>query len=305
MPVRVLSLAAALLLLATPQLAALTPIASIWLALLVTATVLVALLPAGRQERDVAVGATFGLAAMYLGYVVLLGMLAGQSWQADSAPALVGGLLALAVVGFEWTSAAPGRWRLLDGFLAVLVLGTIVAHLDGPNQITEGPGETGIWIATVILAGVLLAVTVLQVVRNARRGSARRLLVLALGLATTLLVSYDLVEVYHQSTGRNPVAAGVQPAFLVILLVAAGSASPRPYFLLAARLSVIVGSLSGVAYYQALSGPLFLVMAPYQPARLVILLLAAGCAMAAAYLSRPPAVGGGVQEAVGSANPRP
>ncbi|MEV1240072.1 caspase family protein [Nonomuraea sp. NPDC049750] len=290
--VRVLALLAALLLVSTPMSALATPIASIWLALLVTAAVLVGLLPPGRLERDVAAGATFGLAAVYLGELSVFSWARGPQlvtgWLASAA-----GVLVLAAVLFETTSAAPRRWRFLDRVAAVLALAAITAHLADPEDITRGPGETAIWIATVALAGGFVVLAVLHLVRHARQGLPW--VPLALGLAATLLVTYDLVEVYHQTTGRNQMAAAYQPALLVMLLIAALSTRPRPYLLAAARLSVIVGLLYGVGYYYnsfpnfSRWGPETLGMAPTQPARLLVLSLAAVCVAVGAYMSRPSA----------------
>ncbi|MEU7740629.1 caspase family protein [Nonomuraea sp. NPDC049158] len=291
-PVRALALLAALLLVSTPMIALATPIASIWLALLVTAAVLVGLLPPGRLERDVAVGATFGLAAVYLGELSVFSWARGPQpvagWVAAAA-----GVLVLAAVLFETTSAAPGRWRFLDRVVAVLALAAITAHLAAPEAITRGPGETAIWIATVALAGGFVVLAVLHLVRHARQGLPW--VPMALGLAATLLVTYDLVDVYHLTTGRNQLAAAYQPALLVMLLIAALSARPRSYFLAAARLSVIVGLLYGVGYYYnsfpnlSQWGPETPEAAPTQPARLLVLSLAAVCVAVGAYLSRPSA----------------
>ncbi|MEV6149863.1 caspase family protein [Nonomuraea sp. NPDC052129] len=292
MPVRAAALAAALLLVGTPMFALATPIASIWLALLVTAAVLVGLLPPGRLERDVAVGATFGLAAVYLGELSVFSWARGPQpvtgWVAAAA-----GVLVLAAVLFETTSAAPGRWRFLDRVIAGLALAAITAHLAAPNDITRGPGETPIWIATVALAGGFVVLAVLHLVRHARQGLPW--VPMALGLAATLLVTYDLVEVYHLTTGRNQMAAAYQPALLVMLLIAALSARPRPYILAAARLSVIVGLLYGVGHYYnsfpnlSQWGLETLEAAPTHPARLLVLSLAAVCVAVGAYLSRPSA----------------
>ncbi|MEU7827860.1 caspase family protein [Nonomuraea sp. NPDC049129] len=291
-PVRALALLAALLLVSTPMIALATPIASIWLALLVTAAVLVGLLPPGRLERDVAVGATFGLTAVYLGGLSVFSWARGPQsvagWVAAAA-----GVLVLAAVLFETTSAAPGRWRFLDRVVAVLALAAITAHLAAPEAITRGPGETAIWIATVALAGGFVVLAVLHLVRHARQGLPWG--PMALGLAATLLVTYDLVDVYHLTTGRNQLAAAYQPALLVMLLIAALSARPRSYFLAAARLSVIVGLLYGVGYYYnsfpnlSQWGPETPEAAPTQPARLLVLSLAAVCVAVGAYLSRPSA----------------
>ncbi|MEV0345187.1 caspase family protein [Nonomuraea sp. NPDC050680] len=290
--VRALALVAALLLVSTPMIALVTPIASIWLALLVTAAVLVGLLPPGRLERDVAVGATFGLAAVYIGELFVF------SWARGSQPvtgwvAAAAGVLVLAAVLFETISAAPGRWRFLDRVVVVLALAAIAAHLAAPAEITRGPGESAIWIATVALAGGFVVLAVLHFVRHARQGLPW--VPMALGLVATLLVTYDLVEVYHLSTGRNQMAAAYQPALLVMLLIAALSARPRPYVLAAARLSVIVGLLYGVGYYSnsfpnfSHWGPQTLEAAPTQPGRLLVLSLAAVCVAVGAYLSRPSA----------------
>ncbi|WP_433510861.1 caspase, EACC1-associated type [Nonomuraea sp. CA-143628] len=291
-PVRAAVLVAALLLVSTPLIALATPIASIWLALLVTAAVLVGLLPPGRLERDVAIGATFGLAAVYLGELSVL------SWARGPQPvagwvAAAGGVLVLAVVLFETTSAAPGRWRFLDRLVAVLALGAIIAHLAAPEGITRGPGESVTWIATVALAGGFVVLAVLHLVRHVRQGLPW--VPMALGLAATLLVTYDLAEVYHLTTGRNQLAAAYQPALLVMLLIAALSARPRPYILAAARLSMIVGLLYGVGYYYnsfpnlSQWGPETLEAAPTHPVRLLVLSLAAVCVAVGTYLSRPSA----------------
>jgi hypothetical protein len=115
---------------------------------------------------------------------------------------------------------------------------------------------------------------------------------MALGLAATLLVTYDLVEIYHATTGRDVEATAYQPVLLVLLLVTAGSAWPRPYFAAAAKLSVIIGLLYGVAYYQPAVWEMHRSMhvtatAPTVSRRLLVLLLAAVLTVAAAYLSRP------------------
>lgn len=304
-PLRALALVAALLLVSTPMFALFSPIASIWLVLLVTAAVMVGLLPAGRLERDVAVGATFGLAAVYLGLLSMYGgwslqpmlgwapsaggVMAYGTWGSPFVAGLMasaGGVMVLAAVLFEAASAVPGPWRLLDRVLACLALVAIAAHLASPADITYGPGRTLIWNATVALAGVFVVLAVVHLIRHARLGLPW--IPMALGLAATLLVTYDLVEVYHLTTGRTQEAVAYQPALLVMLLIAALSARPRPYFLAAAQLSVIVGLLYGVAYYGPfISRPEHVDVAPTQPARLLVLLLAAVCVAVGTYLNRP------------------
>ena len=287
----------ALVLIATSGIALISPIASIWLVLLVIAAVMVGLLPPGHRGRDVAVGAGFGLTAVYLGVVSeshyysqmgvsLLGGRDPSIWWV--APA--GGVLVLAAVMYEATSAAGGAWRPLDRTLAFLVLIWIIANVYFPSAVTEGPGESQLWLATVVLAGGCLLLTILHTIRHMRMGLPW--VPMTLSVAATLLVTYDLVEIYHATTGRNVEATAYQPVLLVLLLVTAGSAWPRPYFAAAAKLSLIIGSLYGVAYYQ----PALWVMrspvhsaetAPTQPGRLLVLLLAAALTMAAAYMSRP------------------
>jgi hypothetical protein len=150
----------ALVLTATSGIALISPIASIWLVLLVIAAVMVGLLPPGHRGRDVAIGAGFGLAAVYLGVISeshyyysqmgfsLLG--AGDVFIWWAAPA--GGVLVLAAVMYEATSGARGAWKPLDRALAFLVLIEIIANLYFPMAVAEGPGESQLWMATVVLA---------------------------------------------------------------------------------------------------------------------------------------------------------
>jgi hypothetical protein len=294
---RVLAPAGALALITTSGIALDSPIASIWLVFLMIAAVMVGLLPSEHRGRDVAVGSGFGLAAIYLGlvseshYYRLLGHSLPWGWrQSIWGVALAGGVLVLAALSYEATSGARGRWRPLDRALALLVLAAIIANLSFPKEMAEGAEDSRPWVATVVLVGGSLLLTIFHAIRHMRLGVPW--VPMALGLAATLLVTYDLIEIYTATSDEDVEATAYQPVLLVMLLVTAWSARPRPYFTAAAKLSVIIGLLYGVTFYQPALWELHglahsALTAPTQPGRLLILLLAAVLTVAAAYLSRP------------------